>query len=183
MTNWLESEEMKFEENKKVELLKEQTKLLNDQARIKTEDHLTSLLKKFYDLCHRVIKVKPGSLMVSKLKILGTNKAIIPKVTYITGKTKGNRYESLYHRRGINFSFLNPDELIIDLLIESQQTGGNWEGQYSYKTECILLRKKVIPQDIINWQEDKMLNTIQWLILESELDLIKESIPGENQKI
>ena len=156
MANWLESEES----NKK--------KLLEN------EDNLHKMLKNFFDLCSRVNTVKPNSLEISKLKVIGTKQYTIKHVEeYEWGDREG-----IYGKNGILFSMNNVNEIFIDVIIDQNNYYiHNKLGDCSVRWDNVLFRKIMTSEDILNWPEQQMLNTIQWIIKESKS--IKENIPGE----
>jgi hypothetical protein len=159
MTNWLEEEE-----NKKSNLAQRNNLLLNS-------------LNRFYDICRRVNKVKSG-VSISEFEVIGNTKRILSERIYFYG---GDHTDELYFKRGIRFSIWEQDEMILEVITR----------QYTYRQYIhtddapgnivVHIRKKLFPKELNEWNEEKMLNLIQWLLF--EIDSVRETLPGEEMEI
>ena len=184
MENWLESEENK--------------KIINDKDReiiSQIEEKIHSELKPFYELCQRVNNVHPNSLEISRLKIMGTKRFDIDceytDYGTVSSYTKGSR--------GLIFNCSNIERLMANVLIDEyhQYNGTNipgiWidneyhepistEGGY-YHTLKEVLHKRFLLDDIKNWTEKQMLNTIDYFLLKTKsIDLPGDELAEEQKK-
>lgn len=159
MNNWLNEEERKQE------------------IFIQHENLIDTNLSAFYDLCIRVNKVKPGSLSISRLKVLG-NKSFTIQENDSDGD--GGRC-GIWGKRGIKFSCSTSDLILIEIYIDEYHYNKDRElGDISMQIDSIKICKKCSYKDIFDWDEEKMLNVIKWLLLES--DSINEYIQGKEVK-
>lgn len=193
MTNWLESEEIRKE------LEEKGNAIVANEAKIRVQDlaekekilHETLIL--FYDLCNRVYKIK-HSPTVSRLNIVGTSLYHLPTEhrKHIWGECNDcppttTHYEVTVHGfRGILFTVSESEEINIIVYYDLQKTSTYSRYSEITKTDLknprrTIFRKKCLLEDISNWSEEKMLNTIRWIIL--EFDTFEENLPGENEDL
>jgi len=174
MTNWLESEEKK----KKIELekftLERNEELIRRQNSAQDiaqkDDIIHNNLKAFYELCNRFKHIDSNTLTIEKLKVF-TEKAL---PAYISN--------SLFEKREICFLSTPSDHIIIEIqqykysVFYSSLDGSRMDTVSSKK---LFLRKTCLNHDLLDWDEEKMINTIRWIT--SKYDSVKESLPGENE--
>lgn len=181
MANWLESEE-----NKKLDKDKERELILQMQERVHND------LKRFYELCDRVNKVKPHSLSVYRLGVSGNKRSDTEKYGFGSGSRE------VYNNRGIVFNCSNIERLMINVYLLEHHweagiyLGGRWiDGEYfepissdskSYTEQKEILHKRFLPEDIINWTEEDMLITIEYLLRETEYINLPGNEMSEEQK-
>lgn len=184
MENWLESEEKK--------------KIIVDKAREITsqiEEKIHNDLKPFYELCQRVNNVKPNSIEISRLKIMGKKSFEIERKYTEYGTVSSYTNGS----RGLIFNCSNKEQLMVIVLIdeyhqwEGRHFPGIWidneyhepintEGNY-YNSLKEILHKRFLLDDIKNWTEKQMLHTIDYLLLKTEsIDLPGDELAEEWKK-
>ncbi len=176
MENWLES----AENEKLLELIKKKELEKKRELISMMEEKVHSNLKIFYELCQRVNRVKPNSLIISRLKIHGTKRFEIEKYVY---EGSGIVASSIEGSRSLVFDCSNVEKLMMNVVIYREiykegkyypakfSRNGEWleelsiPSKHSTETEEVL-HKRFLPEDILNWTEEEMLVTIQYLLLE-----------------
>ena len=117
--------------------------------------------------------VKPDSLAISELRVVGTKRLEIRK---IESDGDGGRMGSSGNR-GIKFSHPSNNEIFIDLFMHVfHHHYDRVVGDISYDSDELISRFESSLNDLQTWSEEKMLNAIQWLIQEN--DSYIQNIPG-----
>jgi len=160
MANWLEEEEHKRD------LLRQEEELLRQREAL-VHTHLGTL----YNLCDRVNGVKPRSLSIDRLTIIG-----LRSYTIEWRKVNNGGVVVVKGTRSIRFS-PQPDAITFcDAVINEDKQLLSNDGNASWNLEIVVLRTTCSLHDLTEWREDQILNSIQWMMLESET--IKGNVPG-----
>lgn len=169
MSNWLEEQEHKQVLLRQQEALLEQAKAHKQALSLQGEQVAHERLKLFYALCHRVNGVRYGSLSIDRLKAEGPHR-VIEKLEQFDD---GDIYSGVQGWRGIHISCPDQHEVFIDLVITQRIYT---DRKKFYENNTTVLRKTCAIQDLSDWQEQRILLVIQWMLLESAA--INDSIPG-----
>jgi hypothetical protein len=188
MTNWLESEEQK-------KIIEENDEKNRTQIQSKKEEIIHNNLKTFYDLCDRVNKLK-YALKISRLNVTAFLHHNLPDRTetyYHSGIGFPGEYRqaTIFVRgtREIYFSVSNNEiEITLFYNLDEHAISDNYGisydlPQYPKKYKKEILKRYCSNQDLVNWQEEKMINTIRWIINELDYNSIEENLPGINEGI
>lgn len=163
MTNWLESEEKKKEEDALIEKL-------NDEKWSSLYNNLTS----FFDLCKRLNTLRNSEA----LRIVYTSITGICYWYTIRFKDDYGDGDHIFYERVISFNYKeNPERFELDVYLQEQHSHSYLTFPYKLFNahRRYLYRKKIDIEDIINWDEEKRLHIIKWLL--GELD---KGIPSGN---
>lgn len=171
MTNWLESEEKKKEED----ALKEKVRFERWSS---LQGNLQNNLISFFDLCKRVNALRNcDKLKINYNGVTGINFYFI---TY--AKRDYDAFSNyLYYERVIEFNYReNPERIELDVYFQEQYESSSSLFKEPYqlfnKHPRHLYRKEINLDDVINWNEENKLNCIKWLI--GELDTGKLPFSG-----
>jgi len=165
MANWLEEEENKLaEEKKRIEDLK--------AIRDEKEALLNESLKEFFILCDRVNKVKYG-LEISKFEVIGATTSLKgPNVCSQVGYRDHSVFYKLINR-GIKFHLGSIEAFTV--IQESL------DSVFHRHKEFVLFRNLTTDQSIRNWEEEKIINLIRWLLFDLDNDTVIKYMPGEEE--
>lgn len=161
MSNWLESEETN-------DRLLAEARHQEGRRRREIEGAVEAMLAAFHGLCNRVNLVRGSVLTVSRLEVIGNKEFTVRYVSDQAGTTG---------RRAMLFDCANPKELLLVVGVI-----GRWrywdrdDGTTTVPYAQAIVRKVFQPLDLANWQEARMLETIKWLLCES--DTIDDCLPG-----
>lgn len=171
-TKWLESEEEKTALAEKKRILESNAKNIldkqRDEDRIQKEEILKKNLGIFFNLCDRINKLdnNPYLLSISNLKVFSKKDK----------KATNNWYDYYSDYREISFSITETNQILIEIRCYQER----YRQSYLQETiEKMLLSKKCLNQDILNWEEEKMISTIRWIIF--QFDNIKKNLPKPNE--
>lgn len=135
------------------------------------EESVHEDLKGFYNLCDRVIAVRPYSLIVARLRVRG-NKAFFEMVEGDPYSIGGST--DIRKTRGIQFNCSATGDISLSVLTivnrHSHSSGLHQE------TDVVEFRRTVLPQDLVQWSHASMLGAIEWLLVES--DDVQQHLPG-----
>lgn len=168
MTNWIEQEEEKKALAEKKRIIESNAKHILDKKRAEDRTHKEEILKNnlslFFNLCNRIKKLdnNPNSLMISGFQVAS--------VSY------KKDFSDFSDFRVISFSTTETDQILIEIRSYQDEYYG---GQKMKTIEKMYLSKKILNQDILDWEEEKMINTIRWI--NSQYDNIKKNLPKENE--
>jgi len=165
MTNWLENleEEERRDSSKRIIL---------DEIRAKSEDSLKNSLVPFFQLCNRVSKVKNSILKVRELEVTGDSIILNYPYSNENGYTNGHKL----------FRYVKFDLDSIEVFTSVCEYSDLSNKIFIYETghtNFILFRNRIAIQSINNWEEEKILNLIKWLLFDYDNDSVIEYLPGE----